>query len=147
MNKAIQNLIGKIFPRFPQTDKEVDEFEKTNDIGSIKLPDRLKDPSKLLAGYEKLTDKQLHDFKMVDVFIIYVTSIKQAKNVQRKLDRMGFFTSLKWNTKYNCYYIGQVLISNDFRNGKKQISWGRKEVEKSKYFKSSLVKYEDFMAI
>lgn len=40
--KAKNNLIKKLFPHFPTTEKEVDEFEKNNDVENIKLPESIK---------------------------------------------------------------------------------------------------------
>jgi hypothetical protein len=58
--KAKENLINLLFPKllfpkFPTTDEEIDEFEKENDINSVELPECLKDPMQILKKNEKTT--------------------------------------------------------------------------------------------
>ncbi len=89
---------------------------------------------------------ELYNFRFVDVFIVFVKTKEEAIIVQEKFHRMGFCDN-NFIEKYECYYIAQIIISDDFRNGKRFQTWGRDEVEKSLYFYHSLIRYEDFMKI
>ena len=99
------------------------------------------------GDFNTLSKEQLENFKYVDVHIVFVKTKRQARRVQKKFNRMGFKHSNFINDKTECYYISQILISDDFRNGNRHQVWGRSEIEKSKFFKDSLISYNDFMSI
>ena len=99
------------------------------------------------GNFNDLTKEELKDFKYTDVHIVYIKTKRQARKVQHKFNRMGFKHNGFINDKIECYYLSQILVSNDFRNGNRHQVWGRSEVEKSKFFNDSLISYNDFMSI
>jgi hypothetical protein len=77
--KAKEKLLKEVFPKFPTTEKEVEEFEKNNDIENIELPEKLKNPSEILKnGYICIKHKKLpnayefHNLKTGHCYVDYI---------------------------------------------------------------------------